>query len=61
MEGILEGVPGLAPVCAHMVGLCHDLAEIFLRQRFADAYLTLDTAAAAARRPARQAFAEVFG
>jgi len=49
------------PGVVQLVGLCHDLGEILLRQRFPEAFAQVEAAALQARSPLYPAVQEVFG
>lgn len=53
-EALARGVP-------HLVGLCHDLGEIVLRQYFAAEYSAAVELAAETQRPMQEVEAEAFG
>ncbi|HZL35965.1 MAG TPA: HDOD domain-containing protein [Tepidisphaeraceae bacterium] len=61
MEKVAPQDISVPPGSAYLVGLCHDLPEIVLRQQFAGEYETITTLAARTGRPLRQAEAVVFG
>jgi hypothetical protein len=58
---MLEGVAGVSPGSGHIVGLCHDLAEIFVRQRFPETFVCAADAAASAGVPIAKVFPDIFG
>jgi hypothetical protein len=49
------------PGIARLVGLCHDLGEILLRQRFPEAFLEAEQKALASNLPVLQVLPDVFG
>ena len=50
-----------APGIPYLIGLCHDLDEILLRQRFPDAYTSAVAAATTAGVSVQQVLPEIFG
>jgi HD-like signal output (HDOD) protein len=54
-------VPDAGSGVAHLVGLCHDLGEIVLRQYFPDEHRAAIATAQAAGKPLRQVLAKMLG
>lgn len=61
LERITAKLDGLPPGAAHLVGLCHDLAEIVLRQCFAEQYENVSVRAAASGEALADAQIAAFG
>lgn len=61
MEKLAPQDQSVPPGSAYLVGLCHDLAEIVLRQHFAAEYELVTSLVSRTGRPLRQAEAVVFG
>jgi len=61
MDRLLAGSPAIQPGVAHLVGLCHDLGEIVLRQCFGEMYADVVDASAQSTTPLDQLIARTFG
>lgn len=61
MDRLLAGSPTVQPGVAHLVGLCHDLGEIVLRQCFGETYAAVVETSGQSDTPVHQSIARSFG
>lgn len=61
LDRLLAGVEGIEPGLAHLVGLCHDLGEVVLRQCLVEQYDELALAGDAAGTVTHQVESAAFG
>ena len=61
MDRLVPKSNDIPPGMPHIIGLCHDLGEIILRQQFAEEYGTACQLAAESGKPLEQVEFQVFG
>lgn len=61
MDKLVQSSPEISPGIAYLVGLCHDLDELLLRQHFPEVYASALALAHARKVPVAQIYYEVFG
>lgn len=61
MDRLVPASPTAEPGIAYLVGLCHDLDELLLRQRFPETYATAVARATSLGISVRETFPDLFG